>query len=87
MPNQPTRPFDRAEHCRRISSSGGLATVERYGENYMRDIAKRGYAVTRQLYGPGRAQEIVKGKGWKQPRQLSFEQDLLRLGIKKVERP
>jgi hypothetical protein len=68
-------PFDRAAHCRRIASLGGYATLDRYGENYMRDIGRRGYASTKALYGAGRAQEILKGKGWKRSRQFTFEED------------
>ncbi len=75
--DQPEKqPFDRVAHCRRVGSLGGYATYDRYGENYMRDIGRRGYASTKKLYGAGRAQEILKGKGWKRSRHFSFAEDL-----------
>lgn len=38
--------FDRVEHCRRIASKGGRATVNKYGRAHMSEIGKRGYMVT-----------------------------------------
>jgi hypothetical protein len=69
-------PFNRAEHCRRIAQSGGFTTSERYGSSHMSHIGKIGYAVTKQVHGAGRAQEILKGKGWKRSQMTSLAQDL-----------
>lgn len=42
--------FDRATHCRKIASSGGKATVAKYGSTHMSKIGKRGATVLWERY-------------------------------------
>jgi hypothetical protein len=39
-------PLDRAAHCRRIASLGGVATVTTHGTHHMRGIGQTGTRVT-----------------------------------------
>lgn len=48
--NEQKRPFDRREHCRRIASRGGRATVARHGREHMQKIGRKGFEVTTERY-------------------------------------
>lgn len=60
--SQNEKPFNRAEHCRRIAAKGGKAVVDKYGPEYMSQIGKRGFERTTKLYFQSRAHHI----GWLQ---------------------
>lgn len=81
LPAPVKQPFDRAEHCRRIASSGGHMTSTIYGSDHMSRIGKVGYAVTKQKLGAARTQEIVRGRGWSRPQVSSFRADMERVGL------
>jgi hypothetical protein len=74
------RPFDRAEHCRRIAQSGGFVTSMRYGDAHMSRIGKVGYAVTKAKLGEAQTQALIRGKGWTRPQVSSFREDMERVG-------
>ena len=61
--------FDRRAHCQQIGSKGGQATVERYGVEYMRTIAKTGFSVYADQHHDGNraaaAASIQKFSPWK----------------------
>jgi hypothetical protein len=44
---------DRANHCRQIGTLGGQETVRRYGIQYMRELARAGFATTCARYYEG----------------------------------
>jgi hypothetical protein len=62
--NPEPKPFNRAEHCRRIAAHGGSVTAQRYGAAHMRAIGKAGAQATIQKHGVDYFQGIVKRKGW-----------------------
>ena len=70
------RPFNRAEHCRRIGAHGGAVTVARHGAHHMRAIGKAGARVTIDRHGVAFFQGIVKQKGWQGRRPVSLAVDL-----------
>lgn len=45
--------FDQVEHCRRIASAGGRATVERHGRAHMGRIGRKGWEATTARYFAG----------------------------------
>ncbi len=49
---------ERAVLCRRIASSGGKATVAKYGTGYMSDIAREGGYATFATYGESFMRQI-----------------------------
>ena len=51
--------FDRAAHCRRIASKGGLAVVKKYGKTYMQNLGKKGFQSTCQKYFDGDRQKMI----------------------------
>lgn len=59
--NKSRKVFDRAEHCRRIASKGGRATVKKYGAEHMRKIGRKGFESTTERYFNGSAEAH---KGW-----------------------
>lgn len=69
-------PFDRAAHCRRIASYGGVATFTTHGAHYMRIIGQTGARVTVGRYGYAFWRGLMDAKGWQAPRQVSFLDDL-----------
>ena len=40
------KPFNRAEHCKRIASKGGRTTVARHGSSHMSAIGVKGFQAT-----------------------------------------
>ena len=69
-------PFDRAAHCRRIGSYGGVATVTTHGTHHMRVIGQTGARVTIERHGYDFWRGLMDAKGWQAPRQVSFLDDL-----------
>jgi hypothetical protein len=69
-------PFDRAAHCRRIASYGGVATVTTHGTHHMRVIGQTGARVTIERHGYDFWRGLLDAKGWTAPRQVSFLDDL-----------
>ena len=69
-------PFDRAAHCRRIASYGGVATVTTHGTHHMRVIGQTGAWVTIERYGYDSWRGLMDAKGWHAPRQVFFLNDL-----------
>jgi hypothetical protein len=69
-------PFNRADHCRRIAQSGGMATSTIYGSSHMSRIGKVGYAVTRDKLGHAQTVALVRGRGWRRPQVSSFAADM-----------
>jgi general stress protein YciG len=55
--------FNRKEHCKRIASLGGKATVNKHGRQHMAEIGKRGFMVTTCRY--------FLGNDWLHKRWLS----------------
>jgi general stress protein YciG len=49
------KPFDRQKHLRKIASSGGRASVKKYGKDRLRDIGRRGGATTAALIAEAKA--------------------------------
>lgn len=70
------KPWNRAEHCRRIASSGGYATSQKYGPHHMRALGKAGAQVTIQRHGLGYWRSIMGHKGWSGRRVESLARDL-----------
>src|SRR5215217_1168749 len=70
------RPFNRAEHCRRIAAHGGAATVARHGTAHMRAIGTAGAQVTIRKHGVGYWRGLVQAKGWHGRRPVSLAVDL-----------
>ena len=68
--------FDRAAHCRRIASYGGVATVTTHGTHHMRAIGQTGARVTIERHGYAFWRGLMDAKGWQAPRQVSFLDDL-----------
>jgi hypothetical protein len=69
-------PFDRAAHCRRIASYGGVATVRTHGTHYMRVIRQTGACVTIARHGYDFWRGLMTAKRWTALRQVSFLDDL-----------
>src|SRR5215211_6643266 len=69
-------PFDRAAHCRRIASYGGVATVTTHGSHHMCVIGQTGARVTIERHGYAFWRGLMDAKGWKAPRQVSVLDDL-----------
>lgn len=70
------KPFDRAEHCRRIGAAGGRTTAERHGSHHMRAIGKAGAQVTIERHGVAYFNGLVKARGWKGRRYAQLNLDL-----------
>jgi hypothetical protein len=68
--------FDRAAHCRRIASYGGVATVTTHGTHHMRVIWQTGARVTIERHGYAFWRGLMDARGWQAPRQVSFLDDL-----------
>jgi hypothetical protein len=75
-PPAASAPFDRAAHCRRIASYGGVATVTTHGAHHMRVIGQVGARVTIERHGYDYWRGLMDAKGWQAPRQVSFLDDL-----------
>jgi hypothetical protein len=69
-------PFDRAQQCRRIGQTGGLATYQRHGSAHMRAIGKAGYRAAVANHGVAHVAGILAAKGWHGPRQPDLLADL-----------
>lgn len=52
------KPFDRAEHCRRIASKGGRTTVARHGSSHMSAIGVKGFRATAKHFRSTRQYKI-----------------------------
>jgi hypothetical protein len=70
-PEPPARPFNRAEHCRRIGAHGGTANVARHGTHHMRVIGTAGAYAPIRKDGIAFFQGIITAKGWHGRRRLS----------------
>jgi hypothetical protein len=69
-------PFDRAAHCRRIASYGGMATLHKHGRRHFATIGSAGARVTIERHGYDYWRGLVDAKGWTPPRQVTFLDDL-----------
>lgn len=58
------KPFDRAEHCRRIGAHGGATTAARHGHWHMSAIGKAGAAVTIERHGVAYFNGLMSRRGW-----------------------
>jgi hypothetical protein len=65
-------PFDRAAHCRRIASYGGVATVTTHGTHHMRVTGQTGDKVTIERHRYAYWRRLMDAKTWRVPRQVSI---------------
>jgi DnaJ-class molecular chaperone len=76
VPPAASIPFDRAEHCRRIGSYGGVATATTHGTHHMRVIGQTGARMTIARHGLDYWRGIVAAKGWTEARRPDLLSDL-----------
>jgi hypothetical protein len=57
-------PFDRAAHCRKIASYGGMATLATYGVAHFRAIGHAGARTTIERHGRDYFFGVAGAKGW-----------------------
>lgn len=79
-------PEERRAHCRRIASSGGRRTVERYGQAHMTELAKKGFAKAVELgYGEALARKLSGSYEAKFGKPISLSPQSVEIGRVRAE--